>query len=503
MKCRWFFIMVVLGGMLTLSACKGNNVPAISGDEEVGASLTPVLEDSGIKDNGTDLDSDGTIIGDEGDVLDNSTEVIFAIDELNDEEIKEHSFKLAEQMAKGRFEDTALQFSEVVNNQLDEESLKTVWDSTVLLIGKYKGIAEELYIEETSGEYKISLVVLKYETSGLSISFTYNKAFEIDGLYIDYYQLEQEIVVEDNSDSRETVVMLGTKEYPIEGRLTIPNDVEKPPVVILIQGSGQSDMDETIGIASNKPFRDIARGLADRGIASLRYNKRFYSYTGLADITSDIYDEVLNDASDAVKLVLLDERLDSERIYIAGHSLGGMLAPMIAKMNEEVIGIISLAGSPRKLEDIIYDQNKDMLIQLGVYTEDEINALLDEIAAMVLQVKNLSEDNLDEPILGATGHYWKSLNDIDTPQIARELDIPMLILQGSEDFQVYPDVDYVLWNEILSDKDNVRFCLYEGLNHLFMPSLGIRGTKDYDEAANVSEDVLNDIASWILTGELK
>lgn len=482
MKYIRFFAMVILAGMLILSACRDKNIPVVIDDDAL--SVTPLPTDAVVESMG-DIDEENII------------------EVMDDEELMESSIKLAEQMAKGRFSDTAEQFSETLKTQLDEESLKTVWESTVLLIGKYKGIEKELSLLETSGDYKICFVVLGYEDNGLSLSLTYNKDFEIDGLYINYYQLEPlEEMVQDDFDIRETAVKIGSGEYQLDGLLTLPEGVDNPPVIILIQGSGQSDKDETIGISRNKPFRDIARGLADRGIASLRYDKRFYTYPSLADITSDIYDEVLDDAYDAVRLVLSDERFDFEGIYILGHSLGGMLAPKIALMNEEVKGIISLAGSPRKLEDIMFDQNKEMLMQLEVYTEDEINALLDEVAVMTDKIKNLSDDNLEEPILGATGYYWKSLGDIDTALIAAELDIPMLILQGTEDFQVYPDVDYALWQELMEGRENVRFRLYEGLNHLFMPSSGIRGAKDYDEEAYVAEDVIDDIASWILTGEL-
>lgn len=80
------------------------------------------------------------------------------------------------------------------------------------------------------------------------------------------------------------------------------------------------------------------------------------------------------------------------------------------------------------------------------------------------------------------------------------LEIPMLILQGADDFQVYADVDYPLWQETLADKSNVTYNLYEGLNHLFMESDSQKDVVDttvYDKPANVDQQVIDDIANWI------
>ena len=74
---------------------------------------------------------------------------------------------------------------------------------------------------------------------------------------------------------------------------------------------------------------------------------------------------------------------------------------------------------------------------------------------------------------------------------------PMLILQGSADFQVYPDKDYTLWQEVLGSRDNVTFPLYDGLNHLMMPTSGLRSTADYDKENHVSQDVIDDIAAFV------
>ena len=72
-----------------------------------------------------------------------------------------------------------------------------------------------------------------------------------------------------------------------------------------------------------------------------------------------------------------------------------------------------------------------------------------------------------------------------------------MILQGDADLLVYADVDYPLWQEALAGRDNVTFCLYEGLNHLMMPTQGLRDTSEYIAPSHVREDVIADIAAFV------
>ena len=100
-------------------------------------------------------------------------------------------------------------------------------------------------------------------------------------------------------------------------------------------------------------------------------------------------------------------------------------------------------------------------------------------------------------MLGAPESYWYSLNQIDGAQLALDLAVPMLFLQGEADFQVYADTDFAMWQELLEEKEQASFRLYEGLNHMFMPSSGKRDVTEYDAPAHVEEQVIQDIADWI------
>jgi dienelactone hydrolase len=357
------------------------------------------------------------------------------------------------------------------------------------------GSYQKLYksTETQNGEYKDIDVILRYENNGLDVRFVYNKSGKIDGLWINYYPFEEENVSNDRLE--EVDITIGKAPYAVDGKLTLPIGAAKPPVVILVQGSGTHDMDETIGAAGNKPFRDLALGLAEQGIASIRYHERYFQYPELGTVTT-IEEDLLADASEAVSYAATCDKVDSGNIYVLGHSLGGMMAPKITQDHTEVAGIICLAGSPRKLEDISYDQQMAALDQTAGISALQKITMTKQVNAILDSIKNLKGAET-EIFFGYPSSYWYSLNQIDTPKIADDLKIPILICQGSKDFQVYPDKDYTAWQELFYGHVNVTFRLYENLNHLFMPSSGKNDITDYNPKANVDQQVIDDVAGWI------
>lgn len=435
-----------------------------------------------------------TITGTEPD--DKNNENIDNEEIQKEEDLFELSKGYADQMSKLEFSDLADRFTEEMKERVTVEYLKEVFSTTVKPLGAYLGVYSQ---EEATGEgYTTIMTVMEYEQNGLLLTISYTSEQQIQGIWFSYYSLEEESKSEKYS---EIDIQIGKGDFVVEGKLTLPTGISNPPVVILVQGSGQSDLDETIGAVSNKPFRDIAHGLAERGVASIRYNKRFYQYADKAGLDSTIYDEVLDDVTHAIEFALKEERVNSSKIYIVGHSLGGMLAPKIATDNPQVAGIISLAGSPRNLEDIILDQGKNAMLTQTTLSEEDKAYALSQYEEAVNMVKNLSDEHLEEAILGATGYYWKSLNEIDTKKLVSDLTIPMLFLQGSADFQVFADVDFAEWKTVLEGKENASFILYENLNHLFMTTNGLSDITEYDVKGTVDPKVIEDIAEWILIRE--
>ncbi len=189
----------------------------------------------------------------------------------------------------------------------------------------------------------------------------------------------------------------------LPGTLTIPKDNGPFPAIVLVHGSGPNDRDETIG--PNKPFRDLAWGLASRGIAVLRYEKRTKVY-GLklsqdkklaASLT--VNEETIDDAISAVGLLRTIDKIDSQKIFVLGHSLGGMMIPRIASRNPRVAGFIIMAGTTGKIEEAILEQTRYIFSLQGILTE-EARKKLKELEELVAKVKALKEtgNNPEEPI---------------------------------------------------------------------------------------------------------
>lgn len=295
------------------------------------------------------------------------------------------------------------------------------------------------------------------------------------------------------------------EDYPLEGVLTLPKGVEQAPVVLLVQGSGQSDKNESTFL--NKPFQDLAHGLAKLGVASLRYDKRYYAYPSLAEekgASISYEDEILEDVASAIKLLSHEENLGS--IFVLGHSLGGMLTPAIASLNPEVEGIISMAGSPLPLYEISYSQNKAVeelffsqshdLESIARFTET-MAQVEEEILILRGDFSHLSQDSL---LLGLPVAYQLGAREYAGENFLPNLELPILIIQGSEDFQVTYETGFSAYQELLRDKENATFLWYEGLNHFMMPSSGVATVEDYYPKNTVDTEVIADIVAFIKNG---
>ena len=302
-------------------------------------------------------------------------------------------------------------------------------------------------------------------------------------------------------------IILGEKtKYPISGVLSLPLNVsDKVPAVVLVHGSGIADKDETI--SANKPFRDIAEFLPTKGIAVLRYDKRTFVYRKQMvkeDLSKlSVEQETIEDAILASDFLKNDGRIDANRVYIIGHSLGGMLAPRIDTEGGNFAGVIILAGSPRNLSDIMLNQSEELIGQLGKFLRIIANKQTDALKAKFDSIPDMTEEVAQKTkIFGKTfAWYFKEMNEHPSSDYLSVIKKPVLILQGDKDFQISVDKDFKLYQQICADKSNIEFKLYPGLNHLFMKS--IYGTikeykKEYKVPGKVDSYVLNDIAEWIL-----
>jgi len=325
-------------------------------------------------------------------------------------------------------------------------------------------------------------------------------AGEVQGFFggISYERVMPEAELPDGVSEIDIIVNKGTA-LELPGKLTFPANASGAiPAVILVHGSGANDMDSSL-FGHNMPFRDIAYGLAERGIAVLRYDKRAFVHPHPPTTVSE---ETIDDAV-AAKAALLEQSgaLEFSNIYVAGLSLGGVLGARIAEEGE-YDGAILLAGSPRAFYEILYDQNVQAInesLKAGEMSQDDANDWFDTLDELLEEARNTPNPGEVETVFELPGVYMQSFIDsLPLTFIARN-DTPVLILQGSRDFQIFADRDFKMFVDGTQGMAHVETKLYDNVNHLFMQSqTEYNDLREYMVRGNVDERVIIDMADWII-----
>jgi dienelactone hydrolase len=410
-------------------------------------------------------------------------------------------------MEKGDFQLAVRDFDPTMLKLSGPEKLEPMWTKQLpAQIGAFKKQAGTRR-EQLQG-YEIVLVTCEFEKATLDARVVFDKSGKIAGLQFvppaPPAKYEPPAYA-DPARFEETEVTVGSGEWALPGTLTMPKDGGPVPGLVLVHGSGPNDRDETLG--PNKPFKDLAWGLATRGIAVLRYEKRnkVHGKRILADpkieSTMTVKDETIDDAVAAAALLQKSKGVDPKRVFVLGHSLGGFLLPRIALAAAplEVAGFIGMAGLTRPLDDTIVRQMTYLYGLAGNTLSDEDCKKLQDIKDAVVKVKALrdSDKGSTTKLLGAMPAYWLDVRGYDPPESAKAVRKPMLFLQGERDYQVQT-ADLKNWKKALGSRSDVEFRLYPKLNHLFYEGEGILIPLEYmQKHGSVAPYVVDDIAAWI------
>lgn len=256
-----------------------------------------------------------------------------------------------------------------------------------------------------------------------------------------------------------------------DGTLTLPNNLENSALTIFIQGSGPVDRNGNIPMAKNDGIKKIAHQLAEKGVASFRYDKRIFKMDKLGIKEEDLrFGDFVTDANSVIDYFKNDERF--ENIIVAGHSEGSLIG-ILAAREKDIDGFISLAGPARPIDKIIIEQ----LAKQSAELSENARSAFDEIKTTG-QTSNYSPylESIFRPSVQPYIKSWMAFNPSE--EIAK-LDIPVLIVNGSFDLQV--DVmDAELLKKANSEAELV---ILENMNHIFRKIEGenLENTKAYNE----------------------
>jgi dienelactone hydrolase len=410
-----------------------------------------------------------------------------------------------EDLADGAYERAHERLATAAANQLTVDTLERLWLGLTAQHGDFEAIAG---VERTTANGQpVVVVTVRCPEADQPVRCTVDGAGAIAGLffpgqysppaYADESAFTERSVTitgsgaDSDSDSDSGCSLPGTLSVPASASGGGSGDGGTVPGVVLVHGSGPNDRDSTIG--PNKPLKDLAWGLASRGIAVLRYDKR----TAACDVPLadwDIDTIVVEDAVRAVELLGEQPEVDPDRRYVVGHSLGATCTPRIAE-RVDLAGGAMLAATARPITDVVREQVRYVLSVAGGLSDAEAQQI-DAVDDALTRIEN-DEFAADQRVQGLPGSWWSSLLDYDQVATARRVETPLFVGQGGRDYQVTVEGDFQVWESELANRPDTETTVYPALSHLFQsgsePSLGA----EYNFHDNVAESVVTDLVDWI------
>lgn len=262
--------------------------------------------------------------------------------------------------------------------------------------------------------------------------------------------------------------------------LLVPPAPGPVPAVVFLPGASSADRDGTIGV--NRPFADLATGLAERGIASIRFE-------------GSVSDDDARMA--ALREIAAAEGVDPKRVFVVGHAEGATVTPRLAQRAGSVRGIVLLAPAARPIDARLLDQVVYGAKLVGL----DADAVADQSASLKRQFAAIKDPTkgADPQLLGHPASYWRDLLAVDLPRALKSTSLPVLVLHGEKDFEIRKDLDFdVLRSAVGEAKGRVTYRSFPGLNHLFMRVEGTSSGAEYALPGHVDGDVIGAIADWIL-----
>jgi uncharacterized protein len=373
-------------------------------------------------------------------------------------------------------------FDATMKAALPEAKLEAVWVQQARTLGPLRSWAAIKRAEYQGKD--LCTAVLQFERGQLQASIAIDpQSQQIAGFFLrPVPPPSPPAAYVDPSKFHVVDLQVGSEPFVLGGTLTVPTLLDPVPGIVLVHGSGPNDRDETVG--ANKVFKDLAEGLASRGIAVLRYDKRTYRYGPKLKPDISVDEEVTTDAVAALRALKARPEVDSNRVFVIGHSLGALMAPKIAKLAAPLAGAVLLAPPGRAPWDLLLSQAR------------YLDTPKKDMADLEAKVDQAKRGTLQGSLLGAPQSYWRDLAAQDGIGIARELGKPILVLRGDRDYQVLSE-DLEAWKKGLAGVSGAQFTSVAGANHLFILGKGKPGPAEYGQPGHVDASVIDRISAFV------
>lgn len=410
---------------------------------------------------------------------------------LTDEERVDLAKTVAMELADAEFETVYDRFADPYDANVSSADLSQIWAQYAEPLGAYRGA--NVVDEGTENGLPFVLLRLTFERGALRFT-VYFDGDALAGLLIRPPDASYEPPAYATPDAiEERSLTVPSTACDLDATLTLPADTTSADSlmgVVLVHGTGPSDRDQTVG--PNKPFKDLTLGLASRGIAVLRYEKRTFACDVSRADGPDLDDLTVDDAVVALETLRAQPAVDS--VVVAGHSQGGYAAPRIAARADPA-GMVALASPAGSFASLIEYQVTYIADLDGARTDAE-RAQIERTETAADRVRS-GDYGDDEMLLNFHSQFWQDVQAYDPPAAAADLDIPRFLTFGGRDWQVPVDRARPKWTAALDADDSVRFETYPDVNHLLIPGTGTPTQGEYVQQGNVSETLVDDLVTWL------
>ncbi|MGF6881002.1 dienelactone hydrolase [Nocardia sp. GAS34] len=395
-----------------------------------------------------------------------------------------------------RFSEIEELFAPRLAAAVSADTVRLGWMSETARIGSVRGLGA-ITTAPLHDELMLAKIPVNGDNSGIEVHISVDDAGRLHGFRL-APPSESDWTPPKYATPRrftEREVTLGSGPHAVSGTLTLPKGDRPRPGVVLI-ASGPNNRDVTTG--PNKPFKDLAWGLASRGVAVVRFDKIGHVHAGVENVPGyTMVEEYLPHALAGARL--LREQPGVDRVYLAGHSGGGKAAVRAAAAEPSIAGVIIMAGDTVPLPRSIM-RTIDYLTELEPDPAPEMKTVAEATAraAAATEDPGLSPDTPGSELLfGMPASYWLDMRAFDQVATAAALERPILILQGGRDYQVTLAEDLAGWRAGLAGHPDTTIRILEADDHMFFRGSGRSTPADYQAPQHVDPEAVAAIADWL------